>query len=132
MQFYEHRIHEDNRRKGHYDIIPGLDGDMNFSVQNPNIYPDELHMHKIHTDYFAVAKGKVFFRMVREDGQEEHTVLEEKDDKTLIIPPGIWHHYVALEPSILVFYTDRKYDPNDEFRKKIDPAEWEKIIKKPE
>lgn len=126
-QFYEYRTHSDHRRNGSYDIIPGLKGDFNFTVHNPNVIPEELHMHKRQTDYFAVAKGKVMFRLVDENGAEEKFIMTENDKKTLIISPGIWHGYLALEPSIMVFYLSHKYDSSDEFRRKTEPSEW-KII----
>ncbi len=124
-QFIEYRVHEDHRRSGAYDIFPTLPGDANFTRHNPDVIPDELHLHKKHTDYFTVALGSVKFRLVYEDGREEKFVLSDKDKKTLVIPPGIWHNYMALEPSIMVFYIDHKYDAADEFKKKVGPEGWE-------
>lgn len=123
-QFYEYRTHSDHRRRGAYDIVPEMPGDFNFTVHNPNVVPEELHMHKKQTDYFAVAKGKVMFRLVYEDGKEEKFIMTENDNKTLIILPGIWHGYMALEPSVMVFYLSSKFDPADELRKKTDPGDW--------
>ena len=123
-KFYEYRTHSDHRRKGAYDIIPDMAGDFNFTIHNPNIIPEELHMHKRQTDYFAVIKGRVMFRLVDESGEEEKFIMTENDNKTLIIPSKVWHGYVALEPSIMVFYLSHKYDPSDEFRKKTNPPEW--------
>ncbi|MDO8676892.1 MAG: WxcM-like domain-containing protein [Candidatus Azambacteria bacterium] len=123
-QFYEYRTHSDYRRSGSYDIIPGTEGDFNFTVYNPNVIPEELHMHKKQTDYFAVAQGRVMFLLVYEDGREEKFILTKNDKKTLIIPPGIWHNYMALEPAVMVFYLSHKYDVSDEFKKKTDPSEW--------
>lgn len=125
MQFYEHRTHEDHRRRGAYDIVPELAGDMNFTVHNSAIVPHEWHMHKLHTDYFAVVKGKILFRMVYDDERpEEKIVLTEDDHKTLILPPEVWHNYIALEPSILVFYTSHKFNADDEFRRPCDATGW--------
>ncbi len=124
-QFIEYRVHEDHRRSGSYDIFPGLPGDVCFTRHPAGIVPDELHMHKKHTDYFTVASGSVKFRLIHEDGTEEKFVLGEKDKKTLVIPPGIWHNYMALEPSLMVFYTDYKYDTADELKKKTGPEGWE-------
>ncbi len=80
-KFYEFRTHSDNRRSGSYDIIPGVDGDFNFTRHPAGIIPDELHMHKRQTDYFIVAEGKVMFRLVSENGEEEKFVLTDKDNK---------------------------------------------------
>ena len=98
---------------------------MNFTVHNSGVVPHEWHMHKIHTDYFTVVKGKILFRFVYEDDRpEEKFVLGENDHKTLILSPGVWHNYIALEPSVLVFYTSHKFDVNDEFRRPSDPSGW--------
>lgn len=123
-QFYEYRTHSDHRRKGAYDIVPDIEGDFNFTKHSPNVIPEELHIHKRQTDYFTVAQGRVMFLMIYEDGKKEKFILTENDHKTLIIPPGVWHNYMALEPSIMVFYLSHKYDSSDEFRKKTDPSEW--------
>ncbi|HAJ44665.1 MAG: hypothetical protein UV53_C0008G0021 [Candidatus Azambacteria bacterium GW2011_GWE1_42_9] len=123
-QFYEYRTHSDNRRSGSYDIIPGIEGDFNFTKHPASIIPEELHMHKNQTDYFIVVSGKVLFRLVSDDGEEEKFIMTDKDNKTLIIQPGIWHGYVALEPSCMAFYLSHKFDSSDEFRKKTDPSEW--------
>lgn len=123
-QWHEQRFHEDYRRRGHYDIIPGQPGDFNFTKHPAGIIPEELHMHRNQTDYFAIAEGKVLFRLVYEDGREEKFILAENDHKTLIIPPGIWHGYMALEPAIMVFYITHKYDSNDEFKKPCDVEGW--------
>jgi len=124
-QWHKHRFHEDHRRRGNYDIIPGLAGDFNFTKHPPSIIPEELHMHKTQTDYFVVAAGKVLFRLVYEDGREEKLIISENDKKTLTVPPGVWHGYMALEPALMVFYITHKYDSSDEFRKKCDPSEWQ-------
>lgn len=129
MRFYNYRVHEDHRRKGAYDIVPDMPGDFNFTIHKPNVIPEELHMHKRQTDYFTVAEGKVMFRLVQKNGREEKFILGDKDNKTLIIPPGIWHGYMALEPSIMVFYISHKFDSSDEFRKKTKDSEW-KVPKK--
>lgn len=124
MKFYKYRVHEDHRRKGAYDIVPQLPGDFNFTIHNPKVIPEELHMHKKQTDYFTVAIGKVMFRLVYPSGKEEKFILSDKDQKTLIIPPQVWHGYLALKKSVMVFYLSHKYDPKDEFRKKTNSSEW--------
>jgi len=124
MKFHQFRVHEDHRRRGFYDIFPGFEGDVCITKHIPGVIPDELHMHKRQTDYFTVADGKVLFRLVSEDGKEEKFIMTADDKKTVIIPPGIWHGYLALEPSIMVFYISHKYDSNDEFRRKCSPDEW--------
>jgi dTDP-4-dehydrorhamnose 3,5-epimerase-like enzyme len=127
-QWYEQRFNEDARRRGYYDIFPGLKGDSNFAVIRKNIICG-MHMHKKQTDFFAVAFGCVLFRLLDENGNEEKIILSEHTQKTLVIKPGIWHGYMALESSVLVFYIDHKFNPEDEFRKKTSEKDWETEIK---
>lgn len=129
MQWHEQRFHEDPRRRGFYDIIPGLPGDVNFSHM-PTGAICGLHMHTRQTDYFAVAKGSLLIRLIYEDGRpEEKFIISQDTGKTLIIPPGVWHGYKALEPTTLVFYIDKKYSTDDEHRRPTDPKDWEIEIK---
>jgi len=125
MESYEYRVHEDHRRRGAYDIIPGLPGDMNFTVHVPGVIPEELHMHHHQTDYFVVAHGKVLFRLVYDDGRpEEKFIVTEQDKKTVIIPPEVWHGYLAIEPSTMIFYITQKFNTADELRRKCSPEDW--------
>lgn len=124
-KFYKYRTHKDNRRAGSYNIFPSVEGDANFTIHPAKIIPKELHMHKKQTDYFTVAKGKVLFRLIHKNGKDEQFVLSDNDSKTLIISPGIWHGYTALEDdTIMVFYISHKYDEKDEFRKEFDLSGW--------
>ncbi len=126
MKLHEYRRHEDNRRKGSYDIVPNLPGDMNFTVHPKGVIPEELHLHKKQTDYFTVAQGKVMFLLVDKKGKAEKFILSSADHKTLIISPGTWHGYTALEDNtIMVFYISHKFDTSDEFRRKCDPSDWD-------
>ncbi|OGM75827.1 hypothetical protein A2191_02850 [Candidatus Woesebacteria bacterium RIFOXYA1_FULL_38_9] len=98
---------------------------MNFTIHAPKVKPEELHRHLIQTDYFTVVKGSVLFWLQYEDGKNEKFILTDQDKKTLSIPPGVWHGYMALKKdTIMVFYITQKFNPNDEFRKKCDPKEW--------
>lgn len=124
MKFHKFRIHEDNRRKGRYNIIPKLKGDMNFTIHSPNVIPEELHMHKKQTDYFTVVKGKVLFRLIYPNGKEEKFIMTDKENVTLEIPSNTWHGYMAVKASIMLFYITQKFNPKDEYRKKTDPKEW--------
>lgn len=124
MKFHKYRVHSDHRRSGSYDIVPGLPGDFNFTKHPKGIIPEELHMHKKQTDYFTVAKGKVLFVLKYKNGRTKKFVLSEEDSKTLVITPGIWHGYMALEPSIMVFYISHKFDTSDEFRQPVEKSVW--------
>lgn len=126
--FHAQRFHEDERRRGYYDVVPGLPGDMNFTDMPAGVIAG-MHMHKKQTDYFAVAKGRVLFRLIWEDGKEERVVLSAHSRKTLVIPPGVWHGYKSLEPSILLFYISEKFNIGDEHKKPTSEEEWQTPIK---
>ncbi|KKR07383.1 MAG: hypothetical protein UT33_C0001G0002 [Candidatus Peregrinibacteria bacterium GW2011_GWC2_39_14] len=129
MEWHAHRFHEDARRRGFYDIIPGLPGEMNFSHMPTGVICG-LHMHKQHTDYFSVAKGSILMRLIYEDGHpEEKFVVSEYTRQTIIIPPGVWHGYKALEPTVLIFYINQKFDITDELRRSTQPEDWTMEIK---
>ncbi len=129
MQFHNHRFHEDARRRGFYDIVPNLPGDMNVSHMNPGVICG-MHMHRKQTDYFMVAKGSILIRLVYDDGRpEEKFVLSEHTHATVIIPPGVWHGYKSLEPSVVVFYIDHPFNAEDENRRPTHPDEWAIEIK---
>ena len=125
---HAHRFHEDERRRGFYDIVPGLPGDMNFSHMQAGIIAG-MHMHKKQTDYFTVTSGSVLSRLVTEDGKEERIVLSSHSRKTLVIPPKVWHGYKSLEVSTLLFYIDQKFNLDDELRKPTKPSDWDIPIK---
>lgn len=127
-EFITHNFHEDERRRAHYDLVPSLPGQFGITDM-PTGTIAGMHMHKLQTDYFNVAKGRVLFRLVTEEGIEERVVLSPASRQTLVIKPGIWHGYKALEPSILVFYVDKKYNSEDEFRRKTSVEEWQAEIK---
>ena len=124
---HEQRFHEDDRRRGFYDVIPGLKGDINFT-HVPKGSIAGLHLHKKQTDYFAIAHGAMLFRLITGDGSEERVVLSTHSRKTLIIPPNVWHGYKALEDTILLAYIDHKFDSNDEHRQTTKSEDWESPI----
>ncbi len=127
-EWHEQRFNEDARRRGYYDIIPGLKGDFNFAIIRKNIICG-MHMHKKQTDFFVVASGCVLFRLLDENGKEEKIVVSENTRKTLVIRPRLWHGYRALEKSVVIFYIDQKFNIEDEFRKKTNAKDWEIEIK---
>lgn len=126
METYKYRIHSDHRRSGKYDLFPALPGDVNITKHASHVRPEELHMHKHQTDYFAVVEGRVLFRLLYDDGRpSEMEVVSAEDGKVVVIPPGVWHGYMAIEPAMMVFYITHKYDQTDEFRRTIDLSDWD-------
>jgi len=113
--FYIPRIHDDDRRKGTFDVFKTPKGDINYSF----IYPGAIaawHRHKKQTDYWHVIKGSLKVGLYDEKSRKLTFVyLHEKDRKTLVIPPFIWHGWRNLDPNetILSYYISEKYDPKN-------------------
>ena len=43
--------------------------------------------------------------------------ISDKNPRVIEIPPGIYHGYKALQPeSIILYYLDQKYTPDDEWK----------------
>ncbi len=80
-----------------------------------------FHKHAVLWDYFCVAKGTAKFVLAREadavvkeasDAQRvikpealETYVLSERKPSMLIVPPGTWHGWMAVEDDTLVVAT---------------------------
>ena len=71
----------------------------------------------------------MLFRLIRDEGDEEWVTLSSHSRQTLIIEPGIWHGYKALEDSIVLFYISKKFSTEDEYKRETDRSEWEFPIK---
>ena len=82
------------------------------------------HYHKVQTDHFVIVKGmmKVVLYDDRADSPTRGLVNEfflgEKNPTLVTIPPGVWHGMkgIGTEPAMLVYVTNRFYNPKDEGR----------------
>lgn len=112
FSFYYPRIHDDDRRRGTFDVFNNKVGDINYSF----IYPGAIaawHRHKKQTDNWYVLKGSLKVGLYDEKAKRLHWVyLHAYDRKTLVIPPGIWHGWrnIAEGETILSYYITEKYD----------------------
>lgn len=113
--FYIPRIHDDDRRRGTFDVFSTPRGDINYSF----IYPGAIaawHRHKKQTDFWHVIKGSLKVGLYDEKVKRlEWVYMHEADRKTLVIPPMIWHGWRNLDPveTILSYYISEKYDPKN-------------------
>lgn len=112
FSFYIPRIHDDDRRRGTFDVFNTPRGDINYSF----IYPGSTvawHRHRKQTDFWHVIKGSLKVGLYDEK-QKKLTwlYLHENDRKTLVIPPLVWHGYrnLADGETILSYYISEKYD----------------------
>lgn len=132
--------HEDDRAQRLCDIfqeaMPGVQ--INISYVNSTDHVTAWHMHKKQTDWMICIKGSFKVGVASEQSPGVWAVrwvyLSEKTacGGPMVIIPEEYHGYKALEPgSIMLYYTDRKYDPRDVYTKK--PGEfdetWETISK---
>lgn len=110
--FYFPRVHDDDRRRGTFDVFGTPRGDINYSY----IYPGTTvawHRHKRQTDFWHVIKGSLKVGLYDQKARKLTWVyLHEADRKTLVIPPLIWHGYrnLADGETILSYYISEKYD----------------------
>lgn len=90
-------------------------------------YPGAIkafHHHRHQTDLWAVVRGMMQIALVdlRPDsptyGLRNTIFAGDLRPWQVLIPPGVGHGYkvVGVEPALLVYLTDRTYDPSDEGR----------------
>ena len=114
-------FHEDDRAQRLLDVFELKDGQINVSYVNSTSHVVAWHKHLKQTDRWVCLKGSFKVGLVEDENDEvDWTYLSDKRQEVLIIPPGWYHGYRALEPgSILMYHMDCKYDPDDELRVEI-------------
>lgn len=83
-----------------------------------------FHFHKFQTDYWIAAAGLLQVALVdlrlgsRTHGMKNTLYVGALRPWQLLIPPGVAHGYKVIgeHPSVLVYITNRTYDPKDEGR----------------
>jgi len=129
-------FHEDDRAQRLFDIFPKVNGQINISHVNSTEHVVAWHKHKIQTDYWFCVKGsfKVGLAEPQDDGSYKvrWEYISDKNPRIIEIPPGVYHGYKALQSeSIILYYLDQKYTPNDEW--KVLPGhfgeKWETVSK---
>jgi len=115
-------FHEDDRAQRLLDVFNVLDGQVNVSHVRSTDHIVAWHKHELQTDYWVCIKGS--FKVGYATNEEcTFKYLSDKYPAVLKIPPGVYHGYRALEPdSILLYYVDKKYNPDDEHR--VDVGNW--------
>ncbi len=112
---FKPRIHDDDRRKGTFDVFHTPGGDINYSV----IYPNAIaawHRHQKQTDHWYVICGSLKVGLYDEETKKlEWVYLHAQERQTLVIPPGIWHGWKNLSggETILSYYISEKYNESD-------------------
>ncbi|MEO8570467.1 MAG: dTDP-4-dehydrorhamnose 3,5-epimerase family protein [Chloroflexota bacterium] len=80
-----------------------------------------LHLHRRQDDRWIVNAGRAFVALVDIrpllDGSGSEPVIESRElvaDEWVVIPAGVAHGFLALEPLELVYFVTNEYDGSDE------------------
>ena len=80
-----------------------------------------LHLHRRQLDYWVVASGRAFVALVDVrpmlDGSADVPAVETRElngDDWVMIPEGVAHGFLALEPLELLYLVTNLYDGSDE------------------
>ena len=80
-----------------------------------------LHFHRRQLDDWIVASGRAFVALVdvrpMVDGSADRPIVETRElvpDEFVVIPAGVAHGFLALEPLELVYLVTNEYDGSDE------------------
>jgi dTDP-4-dehydrorhamnose 3,5-epimerase len=80
-----------------------------------------LHLHRRQVDYWIVVGGRAFVALVDARGQvqgsDEPAVVETRElraSEWVVIPPGVAHGFLAVEPLQLLYLVTNEYDGSDE------------------
>jgi dTDP-4-dehydrorhamnose 3,5-epimerase len=80
-----------------------------------------LHLHRRQLDYWVVAEGRAFVAVVDVrsllEGSAAAPKVETRQlayDDWVVIPPGVAHGFLALEPLELIYLVTNLYDGSDE------------------
>jgi dTDP-4-dehydrorhamnose 3,5-epimerase len=80
-----------------------------------------LHYHRRQLDYWVVVSGRAFVALVDVrpvvDGGGAGPTVETRElaaDETVVIPVGVAHGFLALEPLELLYLVTSEYDGTDE------------------
>jgi len=92
----------------------------NLSTSRPGVLRG-LHYHRRQLDYWVVANGRAFVALVDVrpllDGSGPRALVETHDlrvDEWVVIPVGVAHGFLALEPLDLLYLVTNEYDGGDE------------------
>jgi dTDP-4-dehydrorhamnose 3,5-epimerase len=92
----------------------------NLSTSAPGVLRG-LHYHRRQLDYWTVASGRTFVALVDVrpllDGSGPRAVVETRElaaDEWVVIPAGVAHGFLALEPLELLYLVTNEYDGSDE------------------
>jgi dTDP-4-dehydrorhamnose 3,5-epimerase len=103
--------------------FPAATSQVSAALNYPGIIK-AFHFHKFQTDYWVPTAGLLQVAMVdlrkgsKTFGAKNTLYVGALRPWQLFIPPGVAHGYKVIgeQPSVLVYITNRNYDPKDEGR----------------
>lgn len=144
VQLMDLKVHEDDR--GYlYEIIHKSDGFVSGQGQEMRqvyIVGDRIekivrafHKHDELHDWFCIVKGAAKFVLVDDRkgsptyGKFDLVVISDRSPRLLVVPPGIYHGWMSLEPdTIMVSTASHEYnrDNPDEYR--VPPNNFDALV----
>lgn len=91
----------------------------NLSVSSAGVLRG-LHVHRRQLDYWVVSEGRAFVALVdvrpvlAHDGGPMIETREIGPDDWVVIPPGVAHGFLALEPLEMTYLVTNEHDGTDE------------------
>jgi len=80
-----------------------------------------LHLHRRQLDYWVVVSGRAFVALVDArpllTGTGSRAIVETRElgpDESVVIPAGVAHGFLALEPLELIYLVTNEHDGSDE------------------
>jgi dTDP-4-dehydrorhamnose 3,5-epimerase len=144
VQLIDLKVHEDDR--GYlYEIIHKSDGfvtGQGREIQQVYIVGDRIekivrafHKHDELHDWFCIVKGAAKFVLV-DDRKGSPTykkfdivVTSDRSPKLLVVPPGIYHGWMSLEPDTIMVSTasqEYSHERPDEYR--VPPNNFDALV----
>jgi dTDP-4-dehydrorhamnose 3,5-epimerase len=115
---------EDDKAQRLCDVFDTFQGQVNVAYVNNIDIITAWHMHKEQSDRMICLKGSFKIGLVENEKQPWDVKWVYLSDRCagepLLISPGVYHGYKALEPgSIMLYHMDKKYNPFDVYVKEV-------------
>lgn len=138
------KIHEDDR--GYlYEIIHKSDhfvSGRNQEIRQVYIVGDRIekivrafHKHDELHDWFCIVKGSAKFVLIddRRDSPSfekfDMVYFSDKSPKLLVVPPGIYHGWMSLEPdTIMVSSASHEYNRDNPDEHRVEPDAFDNLL----
>jgi dTDP-4-dehydrorhamnose 3,5-epimerase len=102
-----------------------------------------LHCHRRQLDYWVVASGRAFVALVDVrpllDATSERPLVETRElavDEWVVIPAGVAHGFLALQPLELLYLVTNEFDNSDElgfaWDDRLAGVEWPAVTATPD